>query len=205
MWQNSKMQIEAEVLDLLKKSKIVVLRLNHRPRDHRVTTHVCLTARAFGADGVIITETKAEEIIEKINKLNSDWGNDFWVRDSLPTYQTIELWRSLGGMIINLSMYGEDLRNLLSELYHAHYNANKPFLVIVGASKVPSQIYALSDYNVSITDQPHSEVAALAVFLDRLSGGRWPKHEGGKIKINPRLKGKGSISIIGGSATDEEA
>ncbi len=35
--------------------KINVLRLDHRQkRDARITTHVCLTARAFGADGVIL-------------------------------------------------------------------------------------------------------------------------------------------------------
>lgn len=204
MQQDSKTQTDGELLDLLRGSKIVVLRLNHRPRDQRVTTHVCLTARAFGADGVIIADTTAEEIVDKIHKLNLEWGNGFWVRDAFPAHQTIGLWRSLGGIVINLSMYGEDLRNLLSELYHAHYNASKPFLVIVGASKVPSEIYSMADYNVSVTDQPHSEVAALAVFLDRLSGGRWPKHHG-RIKINPRLKAKGSISIDGGRAPLEEA
>ena len=37
--------------------QIVVLRLGHRiPRDLRVTTHVCLTARAFGADGLILAD-----------------------------------------------------------------------------------------------------------------------------------------------------
>jgi tRNA (cytidine56-2'-O)-methyltransferase len=35
---------------------ITVLRLGHRPqRDMRVTTHVALVARAFGADAVILT------------------------------------------------------------------------------------------------------------------------------------------------------
>ena len=35
---------------------ITVLRLDHRlGRDTRITTHVCLTARAFGADKVILS------------------------------------------------------------------------------------------------------------------------------------------------------
>ena len=35
--------------------KIYVLRLDHRRRrDARITTHVCLTARAFGASKIII-------------------------------------------------------------------------------------------------------------------------------------------------------
>jgi tRNA (cytidine56-2'-O)-methyltransferase len=35
---------------------ITVLRLDHRVgRDTRITTHVCLTSRAFGADKVILS------------------------------------------------------------------------------------------------------------------------------------------------------
>ena len=35
---------------------ITVLRLGHRPgRDRRVTTHVALVARAFGADKVLVS------------------------------------------------------------------------------------------------------------------------------------------------------
>src|SRR5207244_13617119 len=38
-------------------ARIVVLRMGHRiPRDWRLTTHVCLTARALGAEGVIISD-----------------------------------------------------------------------------------------------------------------------------------------------------
>ncbi|MEM2376537.1 MAG: tRNA (cytidine(56)-2'-O)-methyltransferase, partial [Sulfolobales archaeon] len=37
--------------------KVFVLRLGHRPlRDKRVTTHVALTARAFGANGFVLAE-----------------------------------------------------------------------------------------------------------------------------------------------------
>jgi tRNA (cytidine56-2'-O)-methyltransferase len=58
-------------------------------------------------------------------------------------------------------------------------------LVVVGASKVPGELYSLADYNVSITNQPHSEVAALAVFLDRLFEGRELsfKFDGARISI----------------------
>jgi len=33
-------------------------------------------------------------------------------------------------------------------------------------------VYDRADWNVGVTNQPHSEVAALAVFLDRLFEGR---------------------------------
>ncbi|MEM0322027.1 MAG: hypothetical protein QW429_03085 [Thermoprotei archaeon] len=202
MSQNSKTQIK-DLVSLLKSSKIVVLRLNHRLRDLRVTTHVCLTARAFGANGVIIADTQAEEIIEKIQKLNTKWGDGFWVKDSLSAHDAINIWRSLGGTVINLSMYGEDLRNTLSELYFLHYLQLRPLLVLVGSSKVSAEMYTLADYNVSITDQPHSEVAALAVFLDKIHGGIWPQRCG-KTRINPNLKAKGRISIMGDAIPDEK-
>jgi len=33
-------------------------------------------------------------------------------------------------------------------------------------------VYEAADWNVAVTNQPHSEVASLAVFLDRLFEGR---------------------------------
>jgi tRNA (cytidine56-2'-O)-methyltransferase len=47
-----------------------------------------------------------------------------------------------------------------------------PLLVVVGAEKVPWDVYEAADYNLAVTNQPHSEVASLAVFLDRLFEGR---------------------------------
>ncbi|HLH45410.1 MAG TPA: tRNA (cytidine(56)-2'-O)-methyltransferase [bacterium] len=207
MSQNLRTSIEenlAKLTDLLKNSEIVVLRLNHRPRDFRVTTHTCLTARALGANGVIIADTEAKEIMEKINSLNTAWGGGFWVRDSVAAERVINAWRSLGGVIINLSMYGEDLRNVLSELYFLRHVRRKPFLVMVGSSKVPAKMYTLADYNISITNQPHSEVAALAIFLDKIHGGNWPRYTEGTVRMNPSLKGKGGISITGTVGSDEE-
>lgn len=43
--------------ELLMDKEIYILRLGHRPkRDRRVTTHVILVARAFGAKGVYISD-----------------------------------------------------------------------------------------------------------------------------------------------------
>jgi tRNA (cytidine56-2'-O)-methyltransferase len=44
--------------------------------------------------------------------------------------------------------------------------------VVVGAEKVPFEVYERADFNVGVTNQPHSEIAGLAVFLDRLFEGR---------------------------------
>jgi tRNA (cytidine56-2'-O)-methyltransferase len=57
---------------------------------------------------------------------------------------------------------------------------------------VPFDIYERADYNVGVTNQPHSEVAGLAVFLDRLFEGEelereWvdPTH-----RVVPKATGK---------------
>jgi tRNA (cytidine56-2'-O)-methyltransferase len=42
-------------------------------------------------------------------------------------------------------------------------------MVVVGAEKVPFEVYELADWNVAVGNQPHSEVAAVAVTLDRIA------------------------------------
>ena len=44
-------------------------------------------------------------------------------------------------------------------------------LIVVGAEKVPREIYELADYNVGVGSQPHSEISALAILLDRIQNG----------------------------------
>ncbi|HII05831.1 MAG TPA: tRNA (cytidine(56)-2'-O)-methyltransferase, partial [Methanotrichaceae archaeon] len=64
-------------------------------------------------------------------------------------------------------------------------------MVVVGAEKVPPEIYEMADWNVGVGNQPHSEVAALAVFLDRLwEGEELEKEFDGKIQVvpSPRYK-----------------
>ena len=64
-------------------------------------------------------------------------------------------------------------------------------MIVIGAEKVPKELYDISDYNVSIGNQPHSEIAALAIFLDRLFEGKQLRQEfRGKMKIVPSGKGK---------------
>ena len=68
----------------------------------------------------------------------------------------------------------------------------KKVLVIIGAQKVPREVYTLADYNVAIGNQPHSEIGALSVFLDRIFKGEELKKNfrGGKLRIIPNNKGK---------------
>lgn len=172
--------------------KIYVLRLGHRPdRDKRITTHVALVARAFGANGIYIT-TKDESIEESVKKVVEKWGGSFDIITGIPTKKVIKEWKNSGGVIVHLTMYGIPLDDALKRI-----PKDKDLLLIVGAEKVPRHIYEAADYNVSVGNQPHSEVAALAVFLDRYFGGRelYREFQNAKLKIIPQERGKKVIRL----------
>ncbi|MFP4045907.1 MAG: tRNA (cytidine(56)-2'-O)-methyltransferase, partial [Candidatus Aenigmatarchaeota archaeon] len=75
-------------------------------------------------------------------------------------------------------------------------NYDEDLLVIVGGEKVPGEIYEYIDTQVAVTNQPHSEVAALAVFLDKLQKGSEleKEFEGADIEIIPEEKGKNIVN-----------
>ena len=150
-----------------------------------MTTHVALVARAFGADGIILT-TKDAGIERSVNKVTELWGGPFFIRSGEGWRKVIENWRSNGGSVVHLTMYGLPAEDVLPRLH------GRDLLIVVGAEKVPSEIFELADFNVAVTNQPHSEVGALAVVLNNLFFGAKSKkkHFNGKIKIIPTDKGK---------------
>jgi len=74
------------------------------------------------------------------------------------------------GTVVHLTMYGDPVADVTPTIRERH--RDDPLLVVVGAGKVDFEVYDRADWNVGVTNQPHSEVAALAVFLDRLFEGR---------------------------------
>ncbi|PKP57397.1 MAG: tRNA (cytidine(56)-2'-O)-methyltransferase, partial [Candidatus Altiarchaeales archaeon HGW-Altiarchaeales-1] len=58
---------------------ITVLRLGHRfERDRRISTHICLTARAFGADEVVF-DVRDERVEDSVKRITDEWGGNFKV------------------------------------------------------------------------------------------------------------------------------
>ncbi len=163
-----------------------VLRIGHRiPRDKRITTHVALVARAFGADKIYI-DKKDKKIEETIRSTCERFGKGFKIETGVNPRKIIKEWK---GIVVHLTMYGEKLDTFIEK------NVDEDILVIVGAEKVPFEIYELAHYNISIGNQPHSEVAALAIFLDRIKKGEWVNKEFfGKMKILPSNSVKKVIS-----------
>ncbi|ELY57277.1 tRNA 2'-O-methylase [Natronococcus amylolyticus DSM 10524] len=149
--------------------EVAVLRLGHRPgRDERMTTHVGLTARALGADRVWIPDN-AGQSLETVADITDRFGGPF---EAALTDSPQALIRDWEGRVVHLTMYGERIQDVESEIRSAREDDREPLLVVVGSEKVPFDVYEAADWNVGVTNQPHSEVAGLAVFLDRLFEGR---------------------------------
>ena len=180
--------------------EVCVLRLGHRPgRDNRMTTHVGLTARALGADRVVIAGD-ASQSKDTIEDITDRFGGPF---DVELTESHRRLLREWDGPVVHLTMYGLPVQEVEAEVRADHGEA--PLLVVVGAEKVPFDVYEAADYNVGVTNQPHSEVAGLAVFLDRLFEGRELDREwvGGTHEVVPKATGKQVEPVEPGDGDDE--
>jgi len=166
---------------------IEVVRIGQRVvRDDRVTTHVALVSRAFGAEKIFMTEVNPE-IKDTLEKINKTWGGNFVV-------EFVEKWKPIikkkkeeNFKIVHLSMYGESINDVQEKI-----SQEENLLVVVGAEKVPREIYDLADYNVGVGSQPHSEISALAILLDRIQKGKQfeKAFPDAKRKIIPTKTGK---------------
>ena len=178
--------------------KVVVLRWGHRPeRDKRLTTHVALTARAFGASGIILSDVKDEKVKASIGKVVENWGGPFFFEMGKPWRQVIKEWKAKGGIVVHLTAYGENIQT--SDVLDRIKACGKDIMVIVGSQKVPGEFFSekVSDFNVAIGNQPHSECSSLAVFLDRLFEGKELEKDfkNAKLKIVPQARGKKVVKV----------
>ena len=162
---------------------IEVLRLGHRiARDKRISTHVGLVARAFGASKLYYSGQKDGSLEGSVLKVVEDFGGDFSVEHVKGVSSFIKNKKKEGFKVVHLTVYGEVLGDVKLE---------EDLLIIVGGEKVPAEIYELADCNISVGLQPHSEVAALGIVLyDFFGKDIFRKDFKGKMKIVPQKKGK---------------
>ena len=166
---------------------IEVVRIGQRVvRDDRVTTHVALVSRAFGAEKIFMTEVNPE-IKDTLEKINKTWGGNFIVEFIEKWKPVIKKKKEENFKIVHLSMYGESINDVQEKI-----SQEENLLVVVGAEKVPREIYDLADYNVGVGSQPHSEISALAILLDRIQKGKQfeKAFPDAKRKIIPTKTGK---------------
>jgi tRNA (cytidine56-2'-O)-methyltransferase len=168
-------------------NRVCILRIGHRPeRDQRVTTHVGLAARAFGAKGMFLAADDPG-VKRSIEDVVSRWGGDFFVENNVSWRRCVQQWKHEGGKVVHLTMYGLRMTDEIAAI-----RSEEDLLVVVGAEKVPGDIYGFADYNISVTTQPHSEISSLGVFLDHLFEGTELNREypDATMKISPSERGK---------------
>ncbi|GAB3697200.1 tRNA (cytidine(56)-2'-O)-methyltransferase [Halorubrum pallidum] len=187
--------------------EVVVLRYGHRPgRDDRMTTHVGLTARALGADRVIFPDN-AGQSAETVRDITTRFGGPFDVELHEDQNAIVRRW---DGVVVHLTMYGERVQDVEADVREAvgidaaGEGGSEPrdLLVVVGGEKVPWALYERADYNVGVTNQPHSEVAGLAVFLDRLFEGAELERDWADAdrRVVPEATGK---TVVDANGVDE--
>ena len=172
--------------------EIVVLRLGHRPeRDKRVTTHVGLVGPALGARGMLLAADD-RGVERSIKKVTTQWGGNFFVKTGVKWKDEIKRWKQGGGKVCHLTMYGENILDVIDEIREEAKKENARLMVVVGAEKVPYEVFEAADWNIAVGNQPHSEIAALALLLDYLQEGRELKavFEHAEIEIVPKRRGK---------------
>jgi len=158
---------------------------------------VALTARAFGASRFIIADVRDEKVEATVAKVVKSWGGKIRFEMGIPWKEVVKEWRAKCDVVVHLTAYGENIHS--SDVLERIKATGKDVLVIVGSQKVPSEFFskAVSDFNVAIGNQPHSECSSLAVFLDRFFHGRElsMEFEGAKMRIVPQGHGKEVVKV----------
>ncbi|MHA2226056.1 MAG: tRNA (cytidine(56)-2'-O)-methyltransferase [Candidatus Hodarchaeales archaeon] len=173
---------------------VTILRIGHRiNRDKRISTHLALVARAFGAEQLIIAGDHDEKLLETMSKIVLEWGGDFKLQ--MISYNgwnaVLNQWKEKKKKIIHLTMYGENLITFeKTEEYRKIKNQSKNLMIVLGGEKVPGKVFKYADWNIAINNQPHSEVSSLAVFLDHfISNALEISFDNPKKRILPSLRG----------------
>lgn len=166
---------------------IRVLRVGQRyVRDDRTLTHLCLVSRALGAESIFLGDAE-KDVVGTLEEVNRTWGGDFRAILGVPWRKVLQDSKAEGRSIVHLTMYGMPLQDEVAELRRL-----EKLLLVVGGPKVPGKVYHESDYNIAVTSQPHSEIAALAIALHEIQSGEELKRAFGKSRLSilPSPKGK---------------
>ncbi len=174
-------------------NEIIVFRYGHRiVRDYRVTSHCSLVARAFGASKIVVCGEEDNSMKTSVDDITNRWGGDFKVEFVSDWAKYLKQIKKDGFILVHLTMYGEILNKVEGKI-----RKNNKICLIIGSQKVEASVYSLADYNISVTTQPHSEIAALAVTMDRLNKGKELSaiFSNSKKQIIPQKKGKKVIDL----------
>ena len=145
--------------------RVDVLRLGYRRgRDPRITTHLALVARALGSDGFLLAGDDDQEMFDNLNSVSKRFGGELDT-EHVSGLGHLKKHVENGGVAVHLTMYGEPFRQAIPKI-----RRDRPLIIVVGGAKVPGDVYKICQHNVAVGNQPHSEVAALALFMDAWFG-----------------------------------
>jgi tRNA (cytidine56-2'-O)-methyltransferase len=137
-----------------------------------------------------------DSILDSVESICNVWGrnNNFNLEIIRDWKLLCKTWKMRNGLIVHLTMYGINIGNV-----DMNFDRSKDLLIIIGAGKVPKEVYSYADYNIAIGNQPHSEISALAIFLDRLFKGKQldGTFKDAKMVIRPSVNGKEVQRITG--------
>ncbi len=155
-------------------------------RDDRTLTHLCLVSRAFGAEAIFLEDAE-KDVTATLEEVNRTWGGDFEAHLGASWKKLVPEAKKEGRSVVHLTMYGLPIQDVVGELRKLDR-----VMIVVGGPKVPGKVYHEADFNVAVTSQPHSEVAALAIVLHEIQSGEelkraFPKS---RLRILPTAHGK---------------
>jgi len=171
-----------------------VLRLGYRKgRDPRITTHLALVSRALGGTRFLLAGDEDNDLFENVGSVNERFGGEMsceHIKGSmgwLKWFVEEDAGDGEPGVAIHLTMYGQPYREVIPQI-----RRDRPVVLIVGGAKVPGDVFKYSQYNVAVGNQPHSEVAALALFMEAWFGdGGTERHfPDARLVIEPSARGK---------------
>ncbi len=174
------------------KKSIRVLRVGQRyVRDDRTLTHLCLVSRALGAECIYLEDAE-KDVVGTLEGVNRTWGGDFRAVLGISWRKAIQEAKKEGRKVVHLTMYGLPLQDVAPQLREI-----EKALVVVGGPKVPGKVYHEADFNVAVTSQPHSEIAALALVLHEMQSGEELKRafQKSRLRILPSARGKRVVEI----------
>ena len=92
-------------------------------------------------------------------------------------------------------MYGEQCNKTIIK----NLKNQEKILIILGSQKVDSLFYEIADLNLSIGNQPHSELSALTILLYELVDNNidflYRDFKNGKKRIIPSKKSKKIVNV----------
>lgn len=143
---------------------------------------MALSSRALGARGIYV-DTEDPVLEENIRSVVQRFGGDYSIKTGVGWKEAV---KDFHGKVVHLTMYGQRVDEALDKIPR-----DEDIMIVVGAEKVPAEVYQRADFNVSVGNQPHSEIAALAIFLDRFTGGKaLYADRGGELEVVPNERGK---------------